>query len=215
MKKSKLFFIILILCLILLCILIYFLTRPAPEGNNSEGKETITNTIADDVEKGELRELTLNFKSTQVVISLYPYANKNPNEYKYRLFDIVYIGSVNTNAQFPGKYITPGEDWTGSYIASMETDTIFMAMSQQIWHRMELKSKDDLNITNCNKNDVELADGFIAESYNCSESMSFCYLPIDSNQGIVYSAYPSSLEPLDFCTIAKQNSIKEISLRSY
>lgn len=214
MKKIKLLIAIILIFQILLCLIVYLLAKPAPELDNSDQEANITVTGQEGLDKEEERNLTLNFNSTQVVINLYPYANKNREDYKYRLFEIVYVASVNSNEQFISKYISPGEDWTGSYISSTETDTIYMAMSKQIWHKMELKSKDDLNSA-CTKNPVELADGYIAESYNCDDSISFCYLPIDQEQGLVYSTNPGSNEPLDFCTIAKQNSISGISLKSY
>jgi hypothetical protein len=56
--------------------------------------------------KKKNRNLTLNFNSTQVIIHLYPYANKNREDYKYRLFEIVYVASVNSNEQFISKYIS-------------------------------------------------------------------------------------------------------------
>lgn len=214
MKKSKLLLIVILLFLILLCFIIYLLTRATPV-ENIDGKMLNTITPVSEANKGEEKDLTLNFKSTQIIISLYPYANKNTGDYKYRLYDLVYLGSVNTDAQFPGKYITPQEDWTGSYIASLETNTIYMAMSEQIWHKMELVSLADLNSTDCSKSIINLMDGYNADSFNCSDSSSFCYLPIDATQGIVYSVYPGSIETLELCTIAKQNSLSGISLKSY
>jgi len=223
--QSKTKYLIVIFLILLLLIFIYIIKNPKQSQNQPKKiksdnsiNQSITNTEND---KGEQKDLVLNFKDYQTIISAYPYANKDKDSYQYHLFNIVYVNYVNSYDQFANKYLNTNEDWTGSYIADMDKNLIYLSMgknqsNEMIWHTMEIIETSKLNQENsaCTKNTFVLDTNYQAVNYDCDIG-NFCFLPIDETSGIKYQQISGTGQKDAMCKIIKENGISGISLKSY
>ncbi|KKQ92625.1 MAG: hypothetical protein UU16_C0032G0009 [Candidatus Woesebacteria bacterium GW2011_GWA2_40_7] len=217
--KKYLWLLLLLLALFIFGTFWFMNGQRGSAGNKSSGGKTPTPTVSknNQFEGQETREITLNFRDTYLVLTGYPYINK---DYRPRLYNLIYIDTIFESNDMVN-LTDPSGKWKDAYEFSRTESKIYIPLGRTsgnspIWQTMEIISKEKAmaQLGSCAETLVTLTGNLKAFSYSCEGDVS-CFVPINENAGMLYREFSGDKTvKADTCEVLKNNYIFSFKLKS-
>lgn len=182
----------------------------------------VSNDIYPDQEKSRI---VLNFKDTHVVMTGYPYMDK---DYRPRLFNLIYVNTIYESNDMVN-LTDPSNKWANIYEFSTTEPRIYMPVGRSdankpIWQTMDIVNTADADKTlvGCTATPYVLTGSLAGTSYHCtatdankdSAGSDPCFVPVADGQGILYRQYSADGSANgSMCEILKRNYIISITFQ--
>ncbi|QQG41843.1 MAG: hypothetical protein HYV90_00825 [Candidatus Woesebacteria bacterium] len=217
--KKYLWLLLLLLALLVIGIFWFMNNKRGSAGNKSAQGKTSTPTVSknNQFEGQETREITLNFRDTYLVLTGYPYIDK---DYRPRLYNLIYIDTIFESDDMVN-LTDPSGKWKDAYEFSRTESKIYIPLGRTsgnspIWQTMEIISKDkaQVQLGSCIEAPINLTGDLKAFSYTCDGTVS-CFVPVSENTGVLYREFSGdNTVKADTCEVLKNNYIFSMKLKS-
>lgn len=184
-------------------------------------------TQANKLEGQESREIILNFGTTYVVFTGYPYVDK---AYRPRLYNLIHVNTIFEPDDMVN-LTDPSGKWAEIFEISAKESKIYMPIGRTesgapIWQTMEIISKEraESMIGTCSSTPLSLTGNLKAVSYTCQNTESTkqfagnvaCFIPVENEKGILYRQFSGDgSTKADMCDVLKNNYIYLVKLKAF